>query len=133
MCFYSYFRTQLGIEPVHPSTLYPEDVFCYTIGHVGSTIYVVNEVLFIYHSLLTLHIYTIYKIYNMHITIYITYEIYNTYIRCMLFFFFSGPNQVLTQGILVPGIQKMSSITPSVTWVPQYMLLLKSYLYTTHF
>ena len=29
--------------------------------------YLVNEVLFIYHSLLTPHIYAIYKIYNMHI------------------------------------------------------------------
>ena len=65
--FFSFFRTELGIEPRHPSTLYPDDVIRNIIGHVSSTIYVVNEVLFIYHSLLTLHIYAIYKIYNMHI------------------------------------------------------------------
>ena len=63
----SFFRTQPGIEPRHPRTLYPNDVIRNTIGHVGSTIYVVNEVLFIYHSLLTLHVYAIYKIYNVHI------------------------------------------------------------------
>ena len=79
---YAFFRTQPGIEPGHPRTLYPDDVIRNTIGHVGHPIYVVNEVLFINHSLLTLHIYAIYKIY----TIYITYKIYNTYIRCMLFF-----------------------------------------------
>ena len=33
----------------------------------------------------------------------------------------------------VPGIQKISSITPSVTGVPQDMFQMKSYLYTTHF
>ena len=44
------------------------------------------------------------------------------YIKCMLFFLFSGPNLVLNQGILVPCFQTMSSVTPSVTWVPQYML-----------
>ena len=59
-CFFSFFRTQPGIEPGHPLTLYPDDVIRNTIGHVGSTIYVVNDVLFIYHSLLTLHIYAIY-------------------------------------------------------------------------
>ena len=67
MYAFFFFRTQPGIEPGHPSTLYPEDVICNTSGHLGSAIYVVNEVLFIYHSLLTLHIYAIYKIYNMHI------------------------------------------------------------------
>ena len=49
------------------------------------------------------------------------------------FFLYSGPNQVLNQGIPVPGIQKISSITPSVTGVPQDMFQMKSYLYTTHF
>ena len=51
------------------------------------------------------------------------------------FFLYSGPNQVLNQGILVPGIQKISSITPSVTRIPQDMFQkkMKSYLYTTHF
>ena len=91
---FSFFRTQTGIESGHPRTLYQDDVILNTIGHVGHPIYVVNEVLFIYHSLLTLHIYifTIYKIYNMHIRYiqYITYNIYNTYIRCMLVFLFSG-------------------------------------------
>ena len=61
--FFSFFRTQSGIEPGHPRTLYPDNVIRNTIGHMGSTIYVVNEVLFIYHSLLTVHI----CIYNMHI------------------------------------------------------------------
>ena len=73
--FVSFFRTQPGIEQGHPRTLYPEDVIRYTIGHVGYTIYVANEVLFIYHSLLTLHIYAIYKIYNMHIR-YIQYTLH---------------------------------------------------------
>ena len=45
---------------------YYDDVNRNTIGHVGSTMYLVNEVQFIYHSLLTLHIYAIYKICNMH-------------------------------------------------------------------
>ena len=61
----SFFRTQPGIGRGHPRTLYPDDVIRNTIGHVGSTIYVLNEVLFIYHSLLTLRIDAIYKIYNM--------------------------------------------------------------------
>ena len=61
----SFFTTQPCIEPGHPRTLYPDDVIRNTIGHVGSTIYVVNEVLFIYHSLLTLRIDAISKIYNM--------------------------------------------------------------------
>ena len=125
--FFSFFRPQPGIEPGHPRTLYPDDVVRKTIGHVGSTIYVVNEVLFIYHSPLILLIYAIYiyilyayKIY----TIYITYKIYNTYIRCMLLFFFlfSGPNLLLNQGILVPCIQTLSSVTPSVTWVTLYVV-----------
>ena len=76
---FSFFSTQLGIERRHPRTLYPEDVFRNTIGHVGSTIYVVNEVLFIYHSLLTIYIYAIYKIYNMHIR-YIQYILHIRYI-----------------------------------------------------
>ena len=67
VCFFSFLRTQPGIEPGHPRTLFPDDDIRNTIGQAGSTIYVVNEVLFIYHSLLTLHIYAIYKIYNMHI------------------------------------------------------------------
>ena len=61
---YTFFQvTQPGIEPGHPRTMYPDDVIRNTIGHVGHPIYVVNEVLFLYHSLLTLHIYVIY---NMH-------------------------------------------------------------------
>ena len=64
---FSFFKTLPGIEPGHPHTLYPDDVIRNTFGHVGHPIFVVNEVLFIYHSLLTLHIYAIYKIYNMHI------------------------------------------------------------------
>ena len=52
--FFSISRTQPCIEPGHPRSLYPDDVIHNTIGHVGSTLYVVNEVLFIYHSLLTL-------------------------------------------------------------------------------
>ena len=57
---FSFFRTQPGIELGHPRTLYSDDVIRNTIGHLGHPIYVVNEVLFIYHSLLTLHIYAIY-------------------------------------------------------------------------
>ena len=60
VCFFSFFRTQPGNEPGHPRTLYPDNVIRNTIGHRGFTIYVVNEVLFIYHSLLTVHIYAIY-------------------------------------------------------------------------
>ena len=56
-----------GIDPGHPRTLSPDDVNRNIIGHVGHPIYDVNEVLFIYHTLLTLHIYVIYKIYNIHI------------------------------------------------------------------
>ena len=48
LCFFSFFRTQPGIEPGHPRTLFLDDVIRNTIGYVGSTIYVVNEVLFIY-------------------------------------------------------------------------------------
>ena len=57
---FSIFRTLPGIEPGHPHTLYQDDVIRNTIGQVGSTIYVANDVLFIYHSLLTLHIHAIY-------------------------------------------------------------------------
>ena len=67
------------MEPGHPRTFYPDNVFRNTMGHVASIIYVVNEVLFIYHSLLTLHIYAIYKIYNMHIR-YIQYLLHIRYI-----------------------------------------------------
>ena len=132
---FSFFRTQPGIEPGHPRTLYPEDVIRNTIGHVCSTIYVVNEILFIYHSLLTLYIYAIYKINHMHIRYiqYILHIRYIIHIKDVCFFLFSGINLVLNKGILVPCILKMSSVTPSVTWVPQYMLYMKSYLYTTHF
>ena len=82
-CMLFFFRSQPSVEPGHPRTLLPEDDIRNTIGHVGSTIYVVKEVLFIYDSLLNVHIYTTYKIYNMHIRYiqYITYKIYNTYIR----------------------------------------------------
>ena len=45
-CFFSIFRTLPGIEPGHPRTLFPDDVIRDTIGHVGSTIYGVNDVLF---------------------------------------------------------------------------------------
>ena len=115
------FRTQHGIEPGHPRTLLPDDVIRNTIGYVGCTIYVVNEVLFIYHSLLTLPIYAIYKIYNMHIK-YIQYILHIRYIILIYYvfcFLFSGPNLVLNQEILVPSIQTMLSVTPSVMWVPQ--------------
>ena len=79
MGVFSFFRSQTGIEPGHPHNLYPDGVFRNAIGHVGSKIYVVNEILFIYHSLLTLHIYAIYKIYNMHIR-YIQYILHVRYI-----------------------------------------------------
>ena len=65
---YIFFQvSQPGIEPGHPRNLYPDDVICKLIGDVGLPIYVVNEVLFIYHTLLTLYIYAIYKIYNIQI------------------------------------------------------------------
>ena len=79
MLFFSFFRTQPGIEQGHSRTFYSDDVIRNTIGHVGHPIYVVNDVLFIYHSLLTLHIYTIYKVYNMHIR-YIQYILHIRYI-----------------------------------------------------
>ena len=76
---FSFFRTQLGIEPGYPRTLYQDDVIRNIVGHVGHSIFVVNEVLFVNHSLLTLHIYAIYKIYNMHIR-YIQYILHIRYI-----------------------------------------------------
>ena len=76
---FSFFRTQLGIEPGYPRTLYQDDVIRNIVGHVGHPIFVVNEVLFVNHSLLTLHIYAIYKIYNMHIR-YIQYILHIRYI-----------------------------------------------------
>ena len=45
ICFFSFFRTQPGIEPGHPRTLYPDHVIRNTIGYVGSSTYVLNEVL----------------------------------------------------------------------------------------
>ena len=60
VCFFPIFKTPPSIEPGHPRTLFPDDVIRNTIGHVGHPIYDVNEVLFIYHTLLTLHIYAIY-------------------------------------------------------------------------
>ena len=65
--FFFFKVTQPGFDPGHPRTLYPDNVIRNTIGHGGHPIYVVNEVLFIYHSLLTIHKYVMYKIYNKHI------------------------------------------------------------------
>ena len=118
-----FFRTQPGIEPGHPRTLYTDDVIRNTIGHLGSTIYVVNEVLFIYHSLLTLHMYAIYKIYNVHIR-YIQYILhigYIIHIKMCAFFFFS---LFRTQPSIEPGHPRttMLSVTSSGLWVPQYIL-----------
>ena len=83
---FSFFRTQAGIESGHPRTLYPDDVIRNTIGHVGHPIYVINEVLFIYHSLLTLHIYIyIYIQYIRYIIcIYIRYIQYILHIRYII-------------------------------------------------
>ena len=64
---FSFFRTQPGIELGDRRTFYPDDVIRNTIGHVGHPIYVVNEVLFIYLTLLSRNIYAIHMIYNMHI------------------------------------------------------------------
>ena len=100
---FSFFRTKPGIEPGHPRYFYPDDVIRNTIGHVGSTIYVLNENLFIYHSMVTVHTYGIYKIYNMHIR-YIKYSLHIRYIIYILdggFFSFSAPNFVFNPGILV--------------------------------
>ena len=81
--------TQLGFEPGHPYTLYPDDVIRNTISHVGLPIYVVNEVLFIYHTLLTLHINVIYQVFHVHIRyilyIYIRYKICRTYTTSIFF------------------------------------------------
>ena len=77
--FFFFQVTQPGIEPGHLCTLYPDNVIRNTIGHVGHPIYVINEVLLIYHSLLTLHMYGIYKIYHMHIR-YIQYILHIRYI-----------------------------------------------------
>ena len=63
--FFFFQVSQPGIEPGHPRTLYPDDVNRITIGPMGLPIYGVNEVLFIYHTLLTLHLYVIFKIYNI--------------------------------------------------------------------
>ena len=86
-----FFRTQHGNEPGYPRILFPDDVIRNTIGYVSSTIYVLNEDLFIYHSLLTLHIYAIYKIYNMHIRYnqYILHIRYTIHILIVCFFVFS--------------------------------------------
>ena len=66
-CFFSIFRTLPGIEPGHPRTLFPDDVIRNTIGQVGSTIYVVNDVLsFIPLTFDSTYICNIY-IYIMHI------------------------------------------------------------------
>ena len=45
MYAFSFFRTQPGIEPGHPRTLFPDDVIRNTIGHLGHPIYVLKEVL----------------------------------------------------------------------------------------
>ena len=65
--FFFFQVTQAGIEPGYPRTVYPDDVIHQIIGHVGLPIYVVNEVPFIYHTLMTFHIYATYKIYNIQI------------------------------------------------------------------
>ena len=64
MYAFFFFQDQPGIELGHSRTLYPDDVIRNTIDY---PMYIVNEVLFIYHSLLTLHIYAISEIYFMHI------------------------------------------------------------------
>ena len=76
---FSFCRNKPGIEPGHLRAMYPEDVIRNTIGQVGSTISVVNEVLFIHHSILTLHLCAIYKIYNTH-KIYLQYILHIKYI-----------------------------------------------------
>ena len=44
---YTYKVTQPGIEPRYPCTLFPDDVISEIIGHMGSPIFDLNEVLFI--------------------------------------------------------------------------------------
>ena len=80
MYAFLFFGTQPGIELGYPRTLYPDDDICNAIGHEGSTKYIVNEVLYIYHSLLTLRIYAIYKIYN----VFIRYKQYILQIRYII-------------------------------------------------
>ena len=43
--FFFFQVTQFGIEPGHPRTLFPDNVIRKIIGHVGSQIYDINEVL----------------------------------------------------------------------------------------
>ena len=110
---FSFFRTQPGIELGHPRTLFPDDVIRNTIGHVGHPICVVKDVLFIYHTLLTLHIYAIY-IYNMDIRyiLYILHKRYIIHIKVVFFFSFFR-----TKPGIEPGHPRttMLSVTPSVT------------------
>ena len=63
------------MEPWHPCALYPDDVIHNIID--SHPIYVVNEGLFIYHTLLTFHINAIYKIYNNQIR-YVAVEVRNS-------------------------------------------------------
>ena len=78
--FFFFQVTHPGIEPGPPRTLYPDDGIRNPISHVGHPIYVVNEFLFIYHSLLTLHMCNIYIRYITNIS-----DLYNIlYIRYII-------------------------------------------------
>ena len=65
--FFFFQVTHPGIKPGHPRILYSDEIIRKIFGHMSHPLYDVNEVLFIYHTLLTLHVYVIYKIYNIHI------------------------------------------------------------------
>ena len=103
---------------------------------MSSTIYLVNEVLLIYHTLLTLHIYAIYiYIYNMHLR-YIQYILHIRYIihiyyACFISFFRTLPgNEPGHPRNLYPDDVIRNTI--GHVGHPIYVLM-KAYLYTTHF
>ena len=80
VCFFSFFRTQPGIEPGHPRTLYPDHVIRNTIGYVGSSTYVLNEVL---KKKKEKSIHLLYLLYILYV-IYIVYILYAYYISYIL-------------------------------------------------
>ena len=99
MCFFPFFLFQDLTWYLTRASSY-DDVIRNIIGYVGSTIYLVNEVLLIYHTLLTLHIYAIYiYIYNMHIRYiqYILHIRYIYYIRKIKLFYKNSEDVGLAQ------------------------------------
>ena len=80
------------MEPGHPRILSPDDVNRNTIGHVGHSIYDVNDSpIYISHTFDLTDVFIWIQLYNLHVIyiLYIRYKIYRTYKRC-IFFLFSG-------------------------------------------